>query len=94
MERLLWDIKCIIQEAFLLCHAEPPWHTFSLLMKEQNERRQVGFIGSVSVVLVNLLMSLGRKTCSGRGPLLLQKGKNGLLFLSGERRVTEPLGVA
>lgn len=84
MERLLWDIKCIIQEAFLLCHAEPPWHTFSLLRKEQNERRQVGFIGSVSVVLVNLLMSLGRKTCSGRGPLYYKRKEWTLVSLRGE----------
>lgn len=27
MERLLVDIKCLIHEAFLLCHPEPPWQT-------------------------------------------------------------------
>lgn len=57
--RLLWDIKCIIQEDFLPCQAEPPWQTFSLLRK--SERRQVGFIETICVVLFNLLMRLGEE---------------------------------
>lgn len=48
MVRLLWDIKCITQEAFLPYQAEPPWQTFFLLRK--SERRQVGFIESICVV--------------------------------------------
>lgn len=31
----LWDIKCIIQEAFLPCQLEPSWQTFSLLRKQE-----------------------------------------------------------
>lgn len=94
MECSLSDPKRLIQEAFLLCHPGPLSKLFSPLKKEQNGMRRVSVAGSVFVILVSLLSSLGEEEVYWEKGSFVPRTENGPWLLPEDRKVTESLGIA
>lgn len=89
MVRSLWNIKCIIQEAFLPCQPEPSWQTFSLLRK----REEASWFHR-EYLCCPLLMSLGEEDMFWEMGFFYYKTERMTLVFPRERKVTEPLGAA